>query len=156
MKYVSFVITVFISFSASAACITPDSSVAEKSKVGSAINSITGGVKSWTEVKAGTNLLETKNTIKLLADYRDPFKSRFNVGRRSTTISKICLNGRAVQITTAEGNATLVKTGEHISIQTFIGTFQVLPTNKVKQDKAESFIPQKYEDQNNYETTVAS
>ncbi|MCC6137231.1 MAG: hypothetical protein IT287_01255 [Bdellovibrionaceae bacterium] len=141
MKIFIFILLLTLTSSAFAECITAESSAAEKAAMGVNIRRLTGGVTSWTEVKAGTSIRETKNTITINANFSNPFNSRFRMGKKSSSINAICSSGGAIIIKAAEGNVTIKSSNGRLMLGTIIGTYQVMPTSKVRDQKAEGPVP---------------
>lgn len=128
---------VFLALPTHASCIVPTSNAGEKAELGEAAKKIMGSATSWTEVKEGTDIKETKNTIVMKVNYVDPFKTTFSVGSMRAHLTKMCIVGKSLVITTNRGRVTLKRSDEHLSVGTIMGTYFVLPTKQVVTQSAE-------------------
>ncbi len=148
-----------VSVRALAGCATPTSSAADKAALGEEIRGVIGSTSSYTEVHKGTNELATSKTIKIGVNFANPFNSTFSSGTLKATLKKICVAGSKIVITTSLGNVTLAKSGKHVSVGTFVGTYYVLPTSQVVKktselkDDLKKIVPDKRSDT---DTTIMS
>lgn len=154
MKSILFILVSVISSSVFALCIDPSSSAADKKAVGAEMSRIASGIKFWKEVKVGTSLLETKNTIEMNIDFLEPFKTKFSAGKETRPLTSICAANGIVSIN--GGVAVIRKSGDRMQVKVpLVGTYEVLPTKKVRQQKAE--LPQpKHIEQQSQDSTVIS
>lgn len=156
MKHIlSVIAVVLLSTQAMGMCVDAQASAADKKALGAAIKVAIGATASWTEVKKGTNVLETRKTITMTVNHTDPFKSKFASGTLKASLLKICATETAVIITTTLGNVKLKKSGEHLQVKTFVGTYYILPTHQVIQQKAE-MLNTPDEEYNEHQTTVTT
>jgi hypothetical protein len=147
MKTLFFILVTMFSAQIFAACITAKDKSKTK-EVSNVVQRATGGQTSWTEVKAGTNIKETSNTIVVSLNFSNLLASKVSVGIFSGRASEMCVVGSALTIKASGKVITIRRNGDRLLVNVpDKPQYQLLPSEKIRQKKSEGVpIPKFYQE----------